>query len=93
MLSEGNQVKAVSHGKRIEGKRFDSRCALSIAPDGRVYVLGRINNETGFGKGMLHYLLRFDPETKKHENLGVIAVKNKDLSGQGAPFSDMLEHR
>ncbi|MDH3585173.1 MAG: hypothetical protein OER86_13260, partial [Phycisphaerae bacterium] len=75
----GKRVPATNHGRMIEGEGFDSRCALSIAPDGRVYVLGRVNNDTGFGKGMLHYLLRFDPGTGKHEKLGVLAVKNKDF--------------
>jgi hypothetical protein len=73
---EGGTVKATSHGKMTEGKNPDSRCALSIAPDGRVYAVVRVDNETGFGKGYLHHLLRFDPKTSKTEDLGVLAVKN-----------------
>lgn len=79
LYSEGDAVKAKSHGKMIEGEGFDLRGALSIAPDGRVYALGKVNNETGFGTGSLHHLLRFDPKTGKTEDLGVLAVKNPDF--------------
>ena len=72
-------VQATSHGKMIEGKNPDSRCALSIAPDGRVYAVVRIDNETGFGTGYLHHLLRFDPKTRRTEDLGILAVRNPDF--------------
>ena len=73
--SKAKDVPAIDHGRMIDGKGFDSRCALSVAPDGRVYMLGRINNETGFGKGMLHFLLRFDPKSKKRQQLGVLRLE------------------
>ncbi len=87
--SEGETVAAASHGKLIEGKNPDSRCALTIEPvrkddkgnviGGRIYALVRVDNETGYGKGYLHHLLRFDPKTNKQENLGVLVVKNPDF--------------
>lgn len=72
-------VKATSYGRMLEGKAPDSRGALTLHPDGRVYALVRVNNETGFGEGFLHHLARFDPESKKFEDLGVIAVQNPDF--------------
>ena len=62
----------------VEGMNPDSRSALSIAPDGRVYVVVRVNNTTGFGKGFLHHLTQYDPGTGKIEDLGVLAVRNPD---------------
>jgi len=83
LASEGPDVRAVSHGRMIEGENPDSRCALSIAPDGRVYAVVRIDNATGFGKGHLHHLVRFDPGAKRMEDLGVIAVKDTDFFAFG----------
>jgi len=83
LLQEGDVVKPVSRGKLLEGKHFDSRCALTLAPDGKIYALGRVDNETGFGKGYLHHLLRYDPTAKKAEDLGVLAVKNPDFFNFG----------
>ncbi len=77
--SEGSVVKAVSHGPMLTGKNFDSRCALSVAPDGRVYMVIRADNETGFGAYYLHHLVRFDPASSKVDDLGVLAVKNPDF--------------
>src|SRR5690606_21896976 len=65
----------------IKGKGFDSRSALAIGPDGHVYALGRINNETGFGDGYLHHLLRYNTKLNMPEDLGVLAVKNPDFYG------------
>ena len=76
LLSEGDVVKGMSHAKMIEGNDVDIRSQLSIDPDGRVYAVVRIDNETGFGDGMLHHLVRFDPQREKMEDLGVLAVKN-----------------
>lgn len=75
----GTPVPAWSLGNRIEGKGPDSRGSISIAGDGRVYSAVRINNETGFGKGYLHYLVRHDPKTGSMENLGLITVENPDF--------------
>jgi hypothetical protein len=76
LTGKGPTVQAVSHGKMIEGKNPDSRCALALSPDGRIYAVVRVDNETGFGTGYLHHLLRYDPRSAKHEDLGVLAVKN-----------------
>ena len=48
-----------------EGKNPDSRGSISIGPDGRVYSSVRIDNETGFGTGYLHHLVRYDPATAR----------------------------
>jgi hypothetical protein len=80
LLSEGETVQLANHGKMIEGKNPDSRCALSIAPDGRVYTVIRVDNTTRFGTGYLHHLARFTPKTGKMEDLGVLAVKNPDFA-------------
>jgi hypothetical protein len=75
----GKPVIAKSLGKRMEGKHPDSRGSISIAADGRVYSTIRIDNETGFGKGYLHHVVRYDPSTKKIADLGVITVKNPNF--------------
>lgn len=75
----GEPVTGRSVGVRLEGERPDSRGSLSIAPDGRVYSVIRINNDTGFGKGYLHHLVRYDPGNERMEDLGVFAVKNPDF--------------
>jgi len=78
LSGEAPAAQATSHGKMIEGRNPDSRCALGIGPDGRIYAVVRIDNETGFGGGFLHHLVRFDPQTGRAEDLGVIAVQNPD---------------
>ena len=78
LLSEGNAVKAVSHGKMIEGEGHDSRSALDIGPDGSVYAAIRVDNDTGFGGFYLHHICRFDPSKGKMEDLGVLAIKNQN---------------
>ena len=75
----GKPVVARSLGNRVEGKHPDSRGSISIGPDGRVYSAVRIDNETGFGTGYLHHLVRFDPRARQMADLGVIAVKNPDF--------------
>ncbi len=57
----------------------DSRGSISIGPDGRVYSAVRIDNETGFGTGYLHHLVRHDPAAGSMADLGVITVKNPDF--------------
>ncbi len=74
-------IEAPARGRRVgtlvEGRNPDSRSALTIAPDGRVYALVRVDNESGFGKGYLHHLARYDPAgAGKIEDLGVLVVKN-----------------
>jgi hypothetical protein len=79
LMGNGSTVRATSRGPMVAGKRPDSRCALALGPDGRIYAVVRVDNETGFGKGMLHHLARFDPKTGKTEDLGVLAVKNPNF--------------
>ncbi len=79
LLSRGKTVKAANLGHMIEGKNPDSRNGLAMGPDGRVYGLIRVDNTTGFGGGYLHHLVRYDPKAKKHEDLGVLAVKNPEF--------------
>ena len=75
----GKPAAAKSLGNRIEGKHPDSRDSLAIASDGRVYSTVRIDNETKFGTGYLHHIVRYDPTEKKMTDLGVIAVKNPNF--------------
>ncbi len=77
--SVGKPVIATDLGNRIEGEGPDSRGSISIAPDGKVYSVVRINNRTGFGDGFLHHLVRFDPKTKSMTDLGVLTVTNPDF--------------
>ncbi|MCH2064495.1 MAG: hypothetical protein MK194_12290, partial [Roseibacillus sp.] len=93
LSSKGNKVKGVNHGLMLKGENPDSRSALTIAPDGNIYTLISVNNTTGFGKGKLHHLCRYDPEKRQHEDLGVLAVKNPDFfnfkpdNGKKPPWS------
>jgi len=74
----GKPVHGRSLGARVEGKNPDSRGSISIAPDGRVYSFVRIDNETGFGIGLLHHLVQYDPQRKKMSDMGVVTVTNPD---------------
>lgn len=93
LLDNGPRVRAANRGPMIEGQKADCRSALAMGPDGKVYAIFGIANETGFGAGKLHYLLRYDPKAKKHEKLGVLAVENPDFfswktaTGQKPPWS------
>ncbi|NQU11218.1 hypothetical protein HQ590_10535 [bacterium] len=81
----GRPVLGRSLGNRLAGKDPDSRGSISIGPDGRVYSTIRINNETGFGRGLLHHLVRYDSRARKMEDLGVFAVKNPDFFDFSGP--------
>lgn len=72
-------VQMTTLGTLVEGSKPDSRCCLAIAPDGRVYAIVSVLNDTGFGAGRLFHLCRYDPKTTKCEDLGVLAVKNPDF--------------
>ncbi len=78
LMGSQAEVNAISHGKMIEGRNPDSRCGLDLGADGNVYAVIRIDNETAFGNGYLHHLTRFDPTSKKTEDLGVLSVDNPD---------------
>lgn len=82
LSSDGDAVEARNLGSLIDLPGFDSRSSLTIAPDGKVYVLAKINNNTGFGGGQLHFLTSYDPKKNKIENHGVLAVKNPDFFGR-----------
>ncbi|MAE60120.1 MAG: hypothetical protein CMJ49_02060 [Planctomycetaceae bacterium] len=81
----GQPVVAVNLGDRIQGKNPDSRGSICLAPDGRVYSATRVDNETGFGAGLLHHLVRHDPTTAAMEDLGVFTVKNPGFAGSATP--------
>src|SRR5207237_63821 len=66
-------------GTMVAGDHPDSRSALTIAPDGRVWALVRVDNKTGFGAGYLHHLAVYDPASGRIDDRGVIAVKNPDF--------------
>jgi len=78
-LSGKNPAKGKTLGRMIEGTGYDSRASLTVAPDGRVYALYKVNNDTKYGTGYLHHLTRYDPKKKKTTDLGVLAVKNPDF--------------
>jgi hypothetical protein len=82
-------ARAKRLGTMVEGSHPDSRSGLTIAPDGRVWALIRIDNKTGFGTGYLHHLAFYDPASGKFEDRGVLAVKNPDYYDFAAkkPFS------
>ncbi len=82
---EGQPVIAVNLGNRIEGEGPDSRGSISIAPDGRVYSMVRVDNKTGFGTGYLHHLVRFDPSSSAMNDLGVLKVSNPNFFDFTAP--------
>ena len=73
---EGKPVVATSLGDRIAGVHPDSRGSISLGPDGRVYSAVRVDNQTGFGSGYLHHLIRHDPKKRAMEDLGVFTVSN-----------------
>jgi hypothetical protein len=92
-LAPGGEVaRATSHGKLIDGKNPDSRCAVTVAPDGRVYAVVRVDNDTGFGTGYLHHLLRFDPKSGEREDLGILAVQNPDFFKFDGPDGKQLRY-
>jgi hypothetical protein len=75
----GKPAMAQSLGNRIEGKHPDSRGSISVGPDGRVYSVVRIDNDTGSGTGYLHHLIRYDPANRAMSDLGIFAVENPDF--------------
>ena len=93
LSSKINKVTGLNHGPMLEGEGPDSRSALTIAPDGKIYTLISVKNKTGFGNHRLHHLCRYDPIEKIHEDLGVLAVKNPDffnfnpVNGKKPPWS------
>lgn len=75
----GAPVVVENLGIRKEGKNPDSRGSISVGPDGRVYSVIRIDNETGFGTGYLHHVVRHDPKQGGMVDLGVLAVSNPEF--------------
>jgi hypothetical protein len=66
-------------GTMVQGLHPDSRSALSIAPDGRVWALVRVDNQSGFGTGYLHHLAVYDPASGRSQDRGVLAIRNPDF--------------
>ena len=80
LLEKGPSVNVKKLGDCLKtDKNTDSRSALSMGPDGNLYAVIRENNQTGFGGGYLHHLIRYNCKTEKIEDLGVLAVKNPDF--------------
>ena len=67
--SAGAHVTAETRGRMIDGKNPDSRCALTIHPDGKIYALVRVDNTSGFGTGHLHHFHAWDA-TEDSRNVG-----------------------
>ena len=78
LTAAGPSVPVADLGRLLPGKGFDSRGSLIVGHDGKVYVLIRVDNDTGFGKGYLHHLVSYDPARNQTVDHGVIAVRNKD---------------
>ena len=76
LSQKGDTARAIDRGKMIAGSNPDTRCALDFGPDGRLYAAVLIDNDTGWGEGRLHHLVRYDGKTRRHEDLGVIVVRN-----------------
>lgn len=76
LLSPGSVVNAVNHGLMLQGNNYDSRSSLDVGPDGKVYAVIRVDNDTGFGGYYLWHLTRFDTATEVMEDLGILAVEN-----------------
>ena len=75
----GKPVRATNLGNRLKGEHPDSRGSICLGPDGRVYSAIRIDNQSGFGKGYLHHLVRYDPGTRAMSDLGVFAIRNPNF--------------
>lgn len=82
LQGDGN-ASAESCGTLLEGTNPDSRGALTLHPDGKVYALIRVDNTAGFGSGYLHHLVRYDPATQRREDLGVLKVENPNYFAWG----------
>lgn len=78
LAAKGPKVPVADLGRVLEGKNFDSRGSLIVGTDGKVHVLMRVDNETGFGTGYLHHLVTYDPAAKRALDRGVLGVKNPD---------------
>lgn len=83
LLSTGSVVTAHYLGKMVEGTQPDSRCALSVAPDGKVFAVVKVRNTTGFVstakiEHWLHRLVFYDPRDGTIHDLGALAVQNSD---------------
>ena len=77
--SGAGAAQAKTLRRLLQGKNYDSRSSLTVAPDGRVYALVKVDNETGFGGGYLHHLTCYDPRSGRTEDLGVLAVRNPNF--------------
>jgi len=88
-------VSAAMVGRLINNDASDCRSGISIGPDGKVYAAVAVPNKKTYGDHDQHsHLTRYDPATGKIEDLGVLAVQNKDYfdfkpgaDGKAPPFS------
>ena len=83
----GEGIEARRIGRMLVGTNPLSNSGLDVAPDGRVYAVIRVDNETGFvgkphprshfqNEAWVHHLARYDPASKRIEDLGVLAIRN-----------------
>ena len=88
LVGDASPTKAISHGQMLVGNNPDSRCGLDLGADGNVYAVIRIDNQTGFGTGYLHHLVRFVPSNNAMEDLGVLTVQNPEFFDWSAVGAD-----
>ncbi|MFM8174670.1 MAG: hypothetical protein ACKN81_14080, partial [Pirellulaceae bacterium] len=81
----GQPVVAENLGDRIQGLHPDSRGSISIASDGSVFTFIRIDNQTGYGTGYIHHLIRFLPDENRMIDLGVPRITNPNYFDFEAP--------
>ena len=73
-------VALTTLGEMVQGaEATDTRSGITLAPDGRVYLLVKARYAQPGGALRLHHLVRYDPKANQLENLGVLAVKNPDF--------------
>jgi hypothetical protein len=79
LLTQGETVPALSRGKLLEDEGIDIRCGLTFHPDGCIYSICVVANNTGFGSARLEKLARFNLKTCKSEDLGVVTISNPEF--------------
>jgi hypothetical protein len=73
-------VTAANVGRFLPVEQSDCRSSLGVGPDGRVYAAIAETNKTGYGSAaQLDHVVRYDPQAKSFEDLGVLTVKNPDF--------------
>ena len=60
----------------LQARWQKARCALTLHPDGRIYALVRTDNESGFGSGYLHHLLRGEDGENAFSSFVIFFISN-----------------